>query len=98
MNMARKETLATPCIFLRERLWRTKTMTSQDTFCLFAFNGGHSLFELLVHGQDGGVAHEGEGQDGNGVDGLGGGTNRSNGTLKGNSSLSPSSGRTEIFT
>lgn len=33
-------------------------------------SGGHSLFELLVHGQDGGVAHEGEGQDGNGVDSL----------------------------
>lgn len=30
----------------------------------------HSLFELLVHGQDGRVAHKGEGQDGNGVDGL----------------------------
>lgn len=32
--------------------------------------GVHSLFELLVHGQDGRVAHKGEGQDGNGVDGL----------------------------
>lgn len=30
----------------------------------------HSLFELLVHGQDGGVAHKGEGQDGNSVDSL----------------------------
>lgn len=30
----------------------------------------HSLFELLIHGQDGRVAHEGEGQDGNGVHGL----------------------------
>lgn len=30
----------------------------------------HSLLELLVHGQDGGVAHKGEGQDGNSVDGL----------------------------
>lgn len=30
----------------------------------------HSLFELLVHGQDGRVAHKGEGQDGNSVDGL----------------------------
>lgn len=30
----------------------------------------HSLFELLVHGQDGGVAHEGECQDGNSIDSL----------------------------
>lgn len=30
----------------------------------------YSLFELLIHGQDGRVAHEGEGQDGNGVDSL----------------------------
>lgn len=28
------------------------------------------LFELLIHGQDGGVAHEGEGQDGESVDRL----------------------------
>lgn len=32
----------------------------------------HSLFELLVHGQDGRVADEGEGQDGNCVHSLGG--------------------------
>lgn len=30
----------------------------------------HLLLELLVHGQDGRVAHEGKGQDGNGVHGL----------------------------
>lgn len=44
--MARKETLATPCIFLRERLLRrTKTLTSQETFCLFGVQRAatHSL-------------------------------------------------------
>lgn len=72
MNMARKDTLATPCIFLRERLFGGGGKDVREKLLLAArrFDGGYSLFQLLVHGQDGGVAHEGEGQDGNGVDGL----------------------------
>lgn len=70
-NMARKDTLATPCIFLRERLFEgTRDVREKLLFARRRCDGGHSLFQLLVHGQDGGVAHEGEGQDGNGVDGL----------------------------
>lgn len=38
----------------------------------------HLLFQLLVHGQDGGVAHEGKRQDGNGIHGLRDGTKWSN--------------------
>lgn len=95
MNMARKDTLATPCILLRERLLEGTTKTSEKKL-LFAsgrFEGGHSLFQLLVHGQDGGVAHEGEGQDGNGVDGLRGrSTGQGGGVPQRHTCLSPSSG------
>lgn len=38
----------------------------------------HLLFQFLIHGQDGGVAHEGKRQDGNGVHGLPDGTKCSN--------------------
>lgn len=96
-NMARKDTLATPCIFLRERLfWREKVCFIQTQeqsnirdymlsfkrlirkqLCLVLWANvmkwKHSLFELLVHGQDGRVAHKGEGQDGNSIDRLEGG-------------------------
>lgn len=75
-NMARKDTLATPCIFLRERLFRRHggERVSSRSLLFEAQNvearERHSLFELLVHGQDGRVAHEGKDQDGQGVDRL----------------------------
>lgn len=82
--MARKDTLATPCILLRERLFGVEEKKGQvrgPGGCFLPvgpIRKAHLLFELLVHGQDGGVAHEGKRQDGNGVHGLRDGTKRSN--------------------
>lgn len=64
------------CVLFRHKNEATSeiTMLIRKQLCLVLWANmmkrKHSLFELLVHGQDGRVAHKGEGQDGNSIDRL----------------------------